>query len=55
MLEEVRRCEGVISSNYSFARKLVNEGRGDRGKKGHTPRIFEVVTVPYIRVFDEEL
>jgi hypothetical protein len=33
MLEEVRRCEGVISSN---------------------PRIFEVVTVPYIRVFDEE-
>jgi hypothetical protein len=24
-------------------------------KKEHTPRIFEVVIVPYVRVFDEEL
>jgi hypothetical protein len=34
MLQEVRRCEGVVSSN---------------------PRIFEVVIVPYVRIFDEEL
>jgi hypothetical protein len=56
MLQEVRRCEGVVSSNYSFARKLVNEGHHeDWRKKEHTPRIFEVVIVPYVGVFDEEL
>jgi hypothetical protein len=56
MLQKVRGCEGVVSSNYSFARKLVNEGHyGDWSKKEHTPRIFEVVIVPYVRVFDEEL
>jgi hypothetical protein len=55
MLQEVRRCEGVVSSNYSFARKLVNEDHHeDWRKKEHTPRIFEVVIVPYVRIFDEE-